>query len=61
MIPDVAQHSAEAAILLDIFADVFGGEHQGDGRARVHLHHILRVAAQVFAWPHRVSRITWMA
>ncbi len=51
MIADIAEHAAEAAILLHVFADVFRGEHQGYGRHGFHLHHVLRVAAQVFVSP----------
>ena len=55
VITDIAQHAAEAAILLHIFANVFGGQYQGDGRHRLHLHHVLRIAAQVFVAPARVA------
>ena len=53
VIADIAEHSAEAAILLHVFANVFGGQHQGDRRHRLHLHHVLRIAAQVFVSPAR--------
>jgi hypothetical protein len=51
VIADIAEDSSEAAVLLYVFADVFGCEDEGNGGNRLHLHHVLRVTTEVLVPP----------